>query len=128
MRVLLDTHTFLWANQDWTKLSQPAARALRAEDNQLFLSQVSVWELVIKARLGKLRLPHAAVEFAVRMAQANQIKLLPVGLVHLGQLESLPLHHRDPFDRMLVAQAQAESMPLVSHDQQLARYAVDIIW
>src|SRR5215213_8615896 len=105
MNFLLDTHTFLWWDSDPGRLSAPALAALRDPANEVWLSAASVWEMVIKAQLGKLSL---------RQPRANGLQLLPVDAAHVLGVEGLPTFHNDPFDRVLVAQAKAEGADLVS--------------
>jgi PIN domain nuclease of toxin-antitoxin system len=128
MKLLLDTHAFIWMNAAPEKLS-PRVRALceRGAD-AFFLSLVSAWEMQIKQQLGKLQLSPTAGRMIETNISANNIALLPITLAHVRQLDSLPLHHRDPFDRMLIAQAQLEDMALVSADGKFADYPLDVIW
>jgi PIN domain nuclease of toxin-antitoxin system len=127
MKLLLDTHTFIWWDSDPARLSAPALAALRDPTNTLWLSVVSIWEIVIKAQLGKLavRLPLPDV---VAQQQANGTQVLPVTLAHSLAIEGLPSIHKDPFDRLLVAQAIVEGAELVSADPVLSRYPVRLLW
>jgi PIN domain nuclease of toxin-antitoxin system len=127
VKLLLDTHTFIWWDCDPAQLSPAAAAALRDPANEVFLSVVSVWEIVIKAQLGKLtlRLPLGEV---VAQQQANGIRVLEVSLAHVLGVESLPAAHKDPFDRLLAAQAIAEGMELVTADGIFAHYPVRVLW
>lgn len=128
MRLLLDTCAFLWWCADAEELS-PAARAAIADaGNECFLSLASCWEMAIKASLGKLALAQSIERFVPEQLAANDFQLLDIRLRHIGRLEGLPFHHRDPFDRLLVAQAQAEGLTLVSADPSLAAYDVVRIW
>jgi PIN domain nuclease of toxin-antitoxin system len=95
---------------------------------ELVLSVVSVWEMIIKARLGKLTVLSPIRPFLDRQLEDNQITILSVTLEHIFALESLPMHHRDPFDRLLLAQSLTERIPILSSDKQLASYAAEIIW
>src|SRR5262245_61157216 len=115
MRLLPDTHTFIWWDSDPTRLSAPALAALCDPANEAWLSVASVWEMVIKADLGKLtlRLPLADI---VAQQQVNGLQVLPVTLAHVLAVEGLPTVHKAPFDRMLVAQANVEGAELVSAD------------
>lgn len=126
MRLLLDTHAFLWSTSSPDKLSSAARDACENPANLLYLSHASVWEMLIKEHFGKLR-----IEGGVRPlieAEHGQVKLLPISLAHLWQLSSLPPHHRDPFDRLLLAQAAAEGMALVTADATLHKYGLPIVW
>src|SRR3984957_2196199 len=123
MKLLLDTHAFIWWDSDPTQLSAPALAALRDPANEVWLSVASVWEMVIKAQLGKLalRLPLAGI---VTQQQANGLQVLTVSLAHALAVEGLPAIHKDPFDRMLIAQAHVEGAELVSADQAVRQYPV----
>jgi PIN domain nuclease of toxin-antitoxin system len=127
MKLLLDTHAFIWWDSDPTQLSAPALAALRDPANEVWLSVASVWEMVIKAQLGKLtlRLPLADV---VAQQQTNGVRILPVTLAHTLAVEGLPAIHKDPFDRLLIAQANVESAELVSADQGIRHYPVRVLW
>ena len=127
MRLLLDTHTFIWWDSDPAQLSAVALTALRDPANTVWLSVVSVWEIVIKAQLGKLglRLPLSHI---VAQQQANGLQILPVTLPHVLAVEGLPPIHKDPFDRLLVAQAVVEGAELVSADHVFAPYPARLLW
>jgi PIN domain nuclease of toxin-antitoxin system len=127
MKLLLDTHAFIWWDSDPAQLSAPALAALRDPANEVWLSVASVWEMVIKAQLGKLtlRLPLADI---IRQQQANGLQILPIGLAHTLAVEKLPAIHRDPFDRVLIAQSNFEGSQLVSADQVVRQYPVQILW
>ena len=126
MKVLLDTHTFIWAITDERRLS-PRARTLIAS-SELWWSVVSLWEAIQKAQVGKLSLPLPAGPMLTGELSSNHVRLLPVSLSHVLRVEELPLHHRDPFDRLLIAQSIEEGWPIVSADPWFARYPVDVIW
>ncbi len=128
MKALLDTHTFLWAINDPSKLSDRVRDMCMASSNELYLSAASAWEIAIKAKLGKLRLPDNPERYIPRQLATAQINVLPVQLAHALRTYHLPEHHRDPFDRLIVAQAQLEGIPILSADPQLSRYAVTVIW
>lgn len=128
MRYLLDTHTFLWWNKQSTKLSVAVLNLFQDRSNTLLLSLASVWEIQIKIQLGKLSLPAPLVEIIEKQQQANQIELLPITLPHILALEHLPQHHRDPFDRLLIAQARVEGMSIISDDALFSQYPVQLIW
>lgn len=128
MRILLDTHAFLWWNEGDSRLSKKASALLADTANTLVLSVVSAWELVLKVDARKLRLPEApSVYIPTRMAHYG-IEQLPATLAHVLAAESLPAHHRDPFDRLLIAQAKVEEMPILSADPQIRRYPVKAVW
>jgi PIN domain nuclease of toxin-antitoxin system len=127
MKLLLDTHAFIWWDSDPAQLSAPALAALRDPANEVWLSVVSVWEMVIKAQLGKLtlRVPLADI---VSQQQANGLQVLSVTLAHTLAVEALPAIHKDPFDRLLISQANAEGAELVSSDPLVRQYPVRILW
>lgn len=120
MRMLLDTHVLLWAVTDPDRLSASVRTALVASRNTLYLSVVSAWEIEIKRATGKLRTPAAFDDELARL----RLEELPVRLAHTRALRELPDHHKDPFDRLLVAQARCESLVLVTADPLVQRYPV----
>lgn len=121
MRLLLDTHVLIWWDEG-ARLSRAANEAIRAAD-QVYVSAVSGWEIAIKTSLGRLK-PRRTVADAVAESGFEE---LPVLLRHAEELAELPLHHRDPFDRMLLAQAVADGLTLVTRDVSLRRYRVPLI-
>lgn len=127
MTILLDTHIFLWLYFAKNNLTPRATALLTDPANTLFLSIASVWEMQIKAQQGKLTLPRPLPELVAGQQQANSVRLLPVQLKHVLELGSLPLHHKDPFDRLLIAQANAENMSLLSADTVFSRYFVALL-
>ena len=127
MKALLDTHTFLWAIAEEEKLSRRAQQVFTGS-NDLWLSVASVWEILIKVQAGKLPLPEPAGAYLVKKLTKDGIKVLPVTLDHTLRTESLPLHHRDPFDRLLIAQSIEEGWPIITADPGFARYPVEVIW
>lgn len=128
MRLLLDTHTFLWFAAGDPSLSASARRRIEDVRNDKFLSLASVWEMAIKVSLGRLALDLPLVEAVEQGAVENGISLLPIQLPHVVAVASLPLHHRDPFDRLLIAQAQAEGLAIVGRDEAFDDYKVRRIW
>jgi len=118
LRILLDTHLLLWWLGNAPSLSEPARMLISEPENTVFVSAVSLWEIWLKESLGKLRLP---ADFETRMA-AESFESLPLSAKHARQVALLPWHHRDPFDRMLVAQAQAEDLMLLTSDHHLTLY------
>ena len=128
MRVLLDTHAFLWWLIAPTQLSSRAYELILDKNNQLVFSVVSGWEIAIKVKLGKLHLPDAPQRLIPKQLLIDNIETLPVQLSHVLNTLSLPDHHRDPFDRLLVAQAQLEKLPILTADPLLSRYAITTIW
>lgn len=128
MKALLDTHTFLWWITDDPRLSSRSREIIADGNNELFLSASSGWEIAIKARLGKLEIPGNVDSFILEQMSRNAIGSLPVLMRHALHVYELPDHHRDPFDRMLVSQAQLESLSILTSDPQIARYRVKITW
>jgi PIN domain nuclease of toxin-antitoxin system len=126
MTILLDTQAFLWWVTDDRRLSKRAARAIAG--TECLLSVASCWELSIKASLGKLSVPGAVDRFVQEQLEVNGFNLLPISLEHVGGVARLPFHHRDPFDRLLAAQALAEDLSLVSADPVFRRYGVTRVW
>ena len=121
MRALLDTQAFLWWVDDPSRLSRRARATIVSPENEVFLSIVSCWEIAIKVSLGKLRLKTTPDRFLPEQLAANAFGLLGLELNHVCRVASLPFHHRDPFDRLLVAQAHEESLTLVSADEVFVR-------
>jgi PIN domain nuclease of toxin-antitoxin system len=128
MKLLLDTHTFIWWDSSPQKLSQKALAFCQNPENTLLLSMASIWEIQIKLQLGKLSLNLPLPELIESQQQTNNIELLPINLIHILTLDSLPKYHKDPFDRLLISQAIVESAVLVSGDSILANYPVKIEW
>ena len=128
MNVLLDTHAFLWWIADDVRLSQAARDAISDPDNEILVSAASAWEIAIKVGIGRLTLPAPAKRFVPRQVQRNGFVALPIQLEHALAVEDLPKHHKDPFDRMLVAQARAEKLTLITDDPLIQRYNVETLW
>ena len=127
-RLLLDTHAFLWWISDDPRLSPAAREAIADGASEVFLSAVSVWEMVIKMGLGRLELPEDLESFLARQLQVNGFRPLAMTLPHALAVRHLPDVHKDPFDRLLVAQAQHEELVLVSGDAAVRRHPVSVIW
>ncbi|NJL78253.1 MAG: type II toxin-antitoxin system VapC family toxin [Richelia sp. RM2_1_2] len=128
MKALLDTHAFIWWVTDDSRLSSTARGIIADEGNVVFLSAASAWEIVIKVRLGKLNLPEPPETYIPSRLTMNRFSSLPIQMVHALQVVNLPDFHRDPFDRIIIAQSQVEKMPIVTVDTQVTRYPVDVIW
>lgn len=128
MKLLLDTHTFIWWDSEPTKLSASALSACQDQGNTLILSVVSVWEIQIKSQLGKLKLNLPLLEIIQSQRQTNNVQILTVELEHVLKLQDLPYHHKDPFDRLLIAQANVEGAQLVSGDAVFSEYPISLIW
>jgi len=123
--LLLDTHALLWALSAPQQLPASLRRAIQAAENDVYASLASAWEIAIKAALGKIEFDVRSLE---RMLAATGFQILDISLQHAVRVAELPLHHGDPFDRMLVAQALSESMVLVTRDRALRQYGVRILW
>jgi PIN domain nuclease of toxin-antitoxin system len=128
MRLLLDTHTFLWFITADPRLSAGAEQAIRQVGDTPLLSIASVWEIAIKVQLQRLPIPRPLDVFIPEQLRTNRIELLPIELHHTFEIARLPLHHRDPFDRILIAQAIRESIPVVSADRAFDAYPVRRLW
>lgn len=128
MRVLVDTHVFLWWVEGNRALPAKAREALSDRDNECLLSLVSVWELAIKAGLGKLKLAVPVQRYVVEHVIANGFRILDIRMEHVGRVESLDPHHGDPFDRLLIAQALEEKLPIVTAGPVFRKYGVKRIW
>lgn len=128
MRLLLDTHAFLWWVADDPRLSRPAAALVGSGENEVFLSAASAWEIVVKSGLGRIEVPNPVDRWLPDQLERNAFTPLPITLGHALSVATLPAIHRDPFDRVLVAQAVHERMTLVSGDGALAGYPVDVAW
>jgi len=127
MRVLLDTHAFLWGIADDPRLSLRARRAI-ADATERFLSIASCWEIAIKVSRRRLTLPKAIEQFVPEQLGMNGLQLLQIDLDDVARVATLPFHHRDPFDRLLVAQALGEELTLVSADPIFRKYGVKRVW
>ena len=127
-RVLLDTHAFLWFVFDDPRLSAKAAATIESAEIEKHLSIASLWEITIKSQLNKLKLGMPLSEFFDAFVTEREIDVVNIDLYHLLAYEALPLHHRDPFDRLITATAQVMHVPIVSADPFLSKYDVSIIW
>jgi PIN domain nuclease of toxin-antitoxin system len=127
MRFLLDTHTFLWFIEDNPRLSTKAKTLLESEVS-LFISVACLWEIAIKISISRLTLTQPFATFIPDQLAKSAFEVLPITVEHLALVTALPLYHRDPFDRLLVAQAIVEQMPIVSTDNKLDAYNVKRIW
>lgn len=127
MKLLLDTHTFLWFINDSPELSSSAADLLES-DVDLLLSTASLWEIAIKVSLNKMTLPASYEQFIPQQITLNNIEILTITFDHLTVVSKLPFHHRDPFDRLLIAQSMSENLQIVSVDSRFDRYGVSRKW
>ncbi len=128
MKVLLDTHAFLWLVMDHPRLSQTVKDIFLNDENELLLSAVTGFEIAVKYSLGKLKLAEPPAAFVKNRVAANALTMLPITMEHTMLLASMPFHHRDPFDRLLVAQALSEFIPILSADQVLSEYDIERLW
>jgi PIN domain nuclease of toxin-antitoxin system len=126
MKVLIDTHVFLWGIQHEEKLSRRVQTLLPAAEVRI--SVASLWEVITKVQIGKLTLPAPVGDYLAAKLKANGVLVLQITFDHVRRLESLALHHRDPFDRMLIAQSLEEKIPLVTSDPLFALYPVEVLW
>ncbi len=129
MSYLLVNSAFLWFVTGDRKLSTLARRVLEVSEDDVYLSMASIWELAIKANLGRgLELPQPFQEFVDVELQAERIKILNIRLEHIKRVASMPLHHRDPFDRLLIAQSQVENIPVITSDVAFDSYEIQRVW
>jgi PIN domain nuclease of toxin-antitoxin system len=124
LRLMLDTHALIWALEGGSKLSKPARRAIEDASNEVFVSATSAWEIAIKSAMGRLEVPRDLTRAVLSAGFTPR----PLGFAEAERLRKLPDHHRDPFDRMLVAHALEERCSLVTKDPFIALYAVEILW
>ena len=128
MKALLDTHVFLWWNTNDQRLSERAREFITDRRNELFISAASAWEIAIKAGRGRLILPQSPQKYVASRMLQHHIQPLPIQISHALRVFALPEIHRDPFDRLLVAQSQMEKLPILTADSNIARYDVEILW
>lgn len=128
MEILLDTHAFLWYLFDDSRLSRPAALAIDKPDNTKCLSMASLWEMAIKVQLGKLGLGVDFQEFIERNVTSRLVEVLTIELSDVVTCAGLPLHHRDPFDRMIIGHSINRNIPVVTMDERFASYDLRTIW
>lgn len=128
MRCLLDSHTLLWFFEDDPRLGSRARSLMMDSENELLFSVVSYWEICIKVSLGKLRLRRGGRTLIAQEMEKCGIRWLALKPEHADKVAEMPFHHRDPFDRMLIAQAQSEGLTIVSGDAQFSAYSVPVVW
>jgi PIN domain nuclease of toxin-antitoxin system len=128
MRLLLDTHSFLWFISGSDRISETARGLIEDSDNQPLLSMASLWEMAIKVSIGRLDLARPFEELIPEQMMLNGIGILDIQMEHVAEVVRLPFHHRDPFDRLLIAQAQVEAVPIVGADETFDAYAVTRMW
>ena len=128
MKLLLDTHAFIWWDSEPAKLSAQAFAVYQDRQNSLLLSIASVWEMQIKLQLDKLKLTLPLSELIESQQQTNHIEIVPVLLPHVLALQYLPAHHKDPFDRLLIAQSNIENVVIISNDPLFPKYTDKVLW
>ncbi|MEG4588249.1 type II toxin-antitoxin system VapC family toxin [Microcoleus sp. MOSTC5] len=128
MRLLLDTHTFIWYVTDNPRLSAHVKLLIEDENNEKLVSIASIWEMAIKHSIGRLNFSLPFMEFVGEQLTVSNIGLLEINLQHIEVVASLPLHHRDPFDRLIIAQSMAEQIPILSVDAIFDAYAIARVW
>lgn len=127
MSYLIDTHTLIWAISDTNKLSRKVRKLIENLDNKIYISVVSLWEITVKKSLGKLEFGFTTEEF-FDLITKTRIEVLNIEKDHLIKLQSLAYHHKDPFDRLIIAQCISENYSLISKDQVLSKYPLELIW
>jgi len=128
VRYLLDTHALLWIANEDAKLSETAKSLFLDENNAMLCSLASIWELAIKISIGKISLDEPLESFIDHHVSGNDIDILPIQKQHILPLQSLPFHHKDPFDRLIIAQAMVEKIPIISKDLWFDSYPVHRVW
>ena len=128
MRLLLDTHTFIWYVTNNSKLSSTAQKLINEGSNEVLLSVASIWEMAIKHSIGKLTFELPFMTFIELQMQQNSMELLNIKIEHLDVVANLPLHHRDPFDRLIISQVMVEQIPIVGIDRAFDSYSVRRLW
>ena len=126
MKVLIDTHVLLWGIQDEARVSRRVRALLPAAD--VWISVASLWEIITKVQIGKLVLPAPVGDYLAQKLKMNGVSVLALNFDHVRRLEEVPLHHRDPFDRILIAQSLEEKLPLVTADPHFEKYPIQLIW
>lgn len=128
MKFLLDTHTFIWYVTNNSKLSSTARELINDGSNEVLLSIASIWEMAIKQSIGKLNFELPFELFITRQLTVNNFRSLNIEIDHLNLVANLPLHHRDPFDRLIIAQSMVEQIPIVGLDKVFDSYSVRRLW
>lgn len=128
MKILLDTHTFLWFIAGDAQLDAYARQLIEDPDNERYLSVASIWEITIKSSLGRLTVPMPPSALIREHVWANAIEILSITPEHLDTLHTLPYHHKDPFDRLMIAQVIQEGMSLITKDQAFSEYNIQVAW
>ncbi len=126
--LLFDTHSFIWWADEPMKLSRAALAALEDENNRLFVSDVSIWEMQIKVQLGKMKLKLPLEDLIESQQRDNEVEILPITTEHILALNNLPFHHKDPFDRLLIAQSIVKDFTIVTADSEFPDYPAKLLW
>lgn len=126
--LLFDTHSFIWWADEPTKLAPAALAALEDENNRLFLSDASIWEMQIKVQLGKMKLKLLLPDLIESQKRNNDVEILHITTEHILALDNLPFHHKDPFDRLLIAQSIVENFTIVTLDSEFPAYPIKLLW
>ncbi|PHV62792.1 type II toxin-antitoxin system VapC family toxin [Cyanobacterium aponinum UTEX 3222] len=128
MKILLDTHAFIWWNLTPEKLSLNGLNLIEDKENIIYLSIASVWEMQIKISINKLHFDNPLSQIITKQRNINNLQILSIELEHIWELKNLPLHHKDPFDRILIAQAMIEKIPILTIDSIFHNYSINTIW
>ena len=128
MNLIFDTHTMLWSMFEEWKLSATAAGLINDPANSLWVSVSCLWEIVIKIRIGKLKIPGLDIQLVFDNLDSYRIRILPIRPEHLRLLQTLPMIHRDPFDRILIVQSISEGFPLITADRDIRKYDLEALW
>ncbi len=128
MRLLLDTHAFIWFIEGSPEASNKARELIESAENEVLLSMASVWEMAVKGSIGKLEFSEPFEALIPEQLRVNKIDILNIQLSHVLQAHSLPFHHRDPFDRLIISQALVEKLPVVGRDGAFDTYGVERLW
>ena len=128
MKYLLDTHAFLWFVSEDNRLSSKAQSIIKNSQNEVYFSAVSAWEISIKIRLGRLTIEEDLEPFIIKQLAENNFQTLSITIFHSIHTSKLPEIHKDPFDRMIIAQSQVEDMHLISRDKNIKKYKIPVVW
>ena len=124
---LIDTHVLIWLVSESKKISEKAFSILNHRENKIYISTISLWEISIKEKIGKLDLG-LTIDELIKELKFNEIEIFTINTNHIKELQNLDLHHRDPFDRMLIAQSKTENMTIITKDNSFSKYDIDILW
>jgi PIN domain nuclease of toxin-antitoxin system len=127
LKLLLDTHCWLWWLSEPQKLTSSMLEAISNSENELFLSVASIWEIAIKVGIGKLTIPQSLSRLVTEQLPEDNLKILDIQAIHALKIEELPIHHQDPFDRILIAQALSENLTVITKDRKFTAYPVKLL-